>query len=49
VAQGCISAYLFSLGLNGQDPSQWDDDELSHLVVPEVEYPSDGDRRRSVS
>ena len=25
------------------DPSQWDDAELSHLVVPEVEYPSDGE------
>jgi hypothetical protein len=39
----CISAYLFSLGLDDQDPSQWDDAELSHLVVPEVEYPSDGE------
>jgi hypothetical protein len=39
----CISAYLFSLGLDDQDPSQWDDSELSHLVVPEVEYPSDGE------
>jgi len=38
-----ISAYLFSLGLDDQDPSQWDDSELSHLVVPEVEYPSDGE------
>jgi hypothetical protein len=32
----CIRAYLFSLGLDDQDPSQWDDAELSHLVVPEV-------------
>jgi len=39
----CISAYLFILGLDGQDPSQWDDAELSHLVVPQVEYPSDGE------
>jgi hypothetical protein len=39
----CISAYLFSLGLDDQDPSQWDDAELSHLVGPEVEYPSDGE------
>jgi hypothetical protein len=39
----CISAYLFSLGLDDQDPFQWDDAELSHLVVPEVEYPSDGE------
>jgi hypothetical protein len=31
------------LGLDDQDPSQWDDAELSHLVVPEVEYPSDGE------
>ncbi len=56
--QKCISAYLFSLGLDDQDPSQWDDAELSHLVVPEVEYPSDGEeeegggkegRRRRIS
>ena len=39
----CISAYLFLLGLDDQDPSQLDDAELSHLVVPEVEYPSDGE------
>jgi hypothetical protein len=39
----CISAYLFSLGLDDQDPSQWDDAKLLHLLVPEVEYPSDGE------
>jgi len=27
----CISAYLFSLGLDDQDPAQWGDAELSHL------------------
>ena len=27
----CISAYLFSIGLDDQDPSQWDDADLSHL------------------
>ncbi len=39
----CISAYLFNLGLDDQDSSQWDDSELSHLVVTKVEYPSDGE------
>ncbi len=37
----CISAYLFSIGLDDQDPSQWDDADLSHLVVPDADYPSD--------
>ena len=32
----CISAYLFSLGLDDQDPSQWDHADLSHLVVPDA-------------
>jgi hypothetical protein len=36
----CISAYLFSNGLDDQDPSQWGDAEVSHLVVPEADYPS---------
>jgi hypothetical protein len=26
----CISAYLFSIGLDDQDPSQWDHADLSH-------------------
>ena len=39
----CISAYLFSLGLDDQDPAQWDDPELSHLVVPEADYASDSE------
>jgi len=46
----CISAYLLSIGLHDQDPSQWDDADLSHLVVPDPDYPSDseeeGERRR---
>jgi hypothetical protein len=37
----CISAYLFSIGLDDQDPSQWDDADLSHLVVTDADYPSD--------
>ena len=36
----CISAYLFSIGLDDQDPSQLDDADLSHLVVPDADYPS---------
>ena len=28
-------------GLDDQDPSQWDDADLSHLVVPDADYPSD--------
>ena len=39
----CISAYLFSIGLDDQDPSQWDDADLSHLVVPDGDYPSDSE------
>jgi hypothetical protein len=39
----CISAYLFSIGLDDQDPSQWDDADLSHLVVPDADYPSDSE------
>jgi hypothetical protein len=39
----CISAYLFSIGLDDQDPSQWDDADLSHLVVPDTDYPSDSE------
>jgi hypothetical protein len=39
----CISAYLFSLGLDDQDPAQWGDAELSHLVVPEADYASDSE------
>ena len=39
----CISAYLFSLGLHDQDPAQWGDAELSHLVVPEADYASDSE------
>ena len=39
----CISAYLFNLGLDDQDPSQWDDADLSHLVVPDADYPSDSE------
>ena len=39
----CISAYLFSLGLDNQDPAQWGDAELSHLVVPEADYASDSE------
>jgi len=41
--QKCISAYLFSLGLDDQDPAQWGDAELSHLVVPEADYASDSE------
>jgi hypothetical protein len=41
--QKCISAYLFSLGLDDQDHAQWGDAELSHLVVPEPEYASDSE------
>ena len=37
----CISAYLFSLGLDDQDPAQWGDDEL--LVVPEADCLSDSE------
>jgi hypothetical protein len=33
----CISAYLFSIGLDDQDPSQWDDADLSHLVVTDAD------------
>jgi len=36
----CISAYLFSIGLDDRDPSQWDYADLSHLVVPDADYPS---------
>ena len=39
----CISAYLFRLGLDDQDPAQWEDAELSHLVVPEADSASDSD------
>ena len=39
----CISAYLFSIGLDDQDPSQCDDADLSHLVVPDADYPSDSE------
>ena len=39
----CISAYLLSIGLDDQDPSQWDDADLSHLVVPDADYPSDSE------
>ena len=39
----CISAYLFSLGLDDQDPAQWGDDELSELVVPEADCVSDSE------
>jgi len=39
----CISAYLFSVGLDDQDPAQWGDAELSHLVVPEADYASDSE------
>jgi len=39
----CISAYLFSIGLDDQDPSQWDDADLSHLVVPDADYPSNSE------
>ena len=39
----CISAYLFNIGLDDQDPSQWDDADLSHLVVPDADYPSDSE------
>ena len=39
----CISAYLFSLGLDDQDPAQLGDAELSHLVVPEADYASDSE------
>ena len=39
----CISAYLFSIGLDDQDPSQWDYSDLSHLVVPDADYPSDSE------
>ena len=39
----CISAYLLSIGLDDQDPSQWDDANLSHLVVPDADYPSDSE------
>jgi len=28
---------------NHQDPAQWDDAELSHLVVPEADYASDSE------
>ena len=41
--QKCISAYLFNLGLDDQDPAQWGDAELSHLVVPEADYASDSE------
>jgi hypothetical protein len=30
-------------GLDDQDPSQWDDADLSHLVVPDADYPSDSE------
>jgi hypothetical protein len=39
----CISAYLFSIGLDDQDPSQWDDADLSYLVVTDADYPSDSE------
>ena len=39
----CISAYLLSIGLDDQDPSQWHDPDLSHLVVPDADYPSDSE------
>ena len=39
----CISAYLFRLGLDDQDPAQWQDAELSHLVVPEADSAPDSD------
>ena len=32
-----ISVYVYSLGLDDQDPAQWGDAELSHLVVPEAD------------
>jgi hypothetical protein len=41
----CISAYLFNIGLDDQDPSQWDDADLSHLVVPDADYPSDSEEK----
>jgi len=34
---------LFSIGLDDQDPSQWGDADLSHLVVPEADYASDSE------
>jgi hypothetical protein len=39
----CISAYLFNIGLDDQDSSQWDDADLSHLVAPDADYPSDSE------
>ena len=44
----CISAYLFSLGLDDQDPAQWGDAELSHLVVPEADYASESEEEEGV-
>ena len=31
------------IGLDDQDPSQWDYSDLSHLVVPDADYPSDSE------
>jgi hypothetical protein len=39
----CICAYLFSLGLDDQNPAQWVEAKLSHLVVPESDYASDSE------
>ena len=43
-----ISVYVYSLGLDDQDPAQWGDAELSHLVVPEADYASESEEEEGV-